>query len=184
MGALVYIIEIGDNDSFGNKLAIWTVGERAGNTFLDSPQDLPPIKQLFWHVRATDPTNAGPWSATQVFQTPAPVVLPPPLPPDVPIGPTPGDALNLGSAAAYNSPPDIASWPATAKITRIDMSPGAGTESRVHDKSQLAGLHAGGVGRPAPVHRVGGCEHQRQMVYIRFHPDVARTRGHRGSHPV
>jgi len=124
---LVYTVEVADSDAFTNKLAIWTVAERAGGTtFLDSPQDLPPIKQLFWHVRAADQVTAGPWAAPQAFQTPAPVVLPPPLPPDIPNGPTPGDALNLGSAAVYNSPPDIASWPATAKITRIDMSPGAG----------------------------------------------------------
>jgi hypothetical protein len=124
---VVYTVEVADTDAFGNKLAVWTVAERAGGTtFLDSPQDLPPIKQLFWRVRAADQVTAGPWAATQVFQTPAPVILPPPLPPDVPIGPAPGDALNLGSAAVYNSPPDIASWPATAKITRIDMSPGAG----------------------------------------------------------
>jgi hypothetical protein len=124
---VVYTVEVADTDAFGNKLAVWTVAERAGGTtFLDSPQDLPPIKQLFWRVRAADQVTAGPWAATQVFQTPAPVILPPPLPPDVPTGPAPGDALNLGSAAVYNSPPDIASWPATAKITRIDMSPGAG----------------------------------------------------------
>jgi len=126
VGPIVYMIEIADTDSFGNKLAIWTVAERSGQSFLDAPQDLPPIKQLFWHVRAADPTTAGPWSATQVFQT-LPIVQPPPVAaPDVPVGPAPGDAVNLGSAAVYNSPPDIASWAATARITRIDMNPGAG----------------------------------------------------------
>ena len=38
-----------------------------------------------------------------------------------PAGPAPNDAIDLGQAAVYNSPPDIASWPATATITRIDM---------------------------------------------------------------
>jgi hypothetical protein len=126
---LTYTIEVADSDSFLNKLAIWTVAEQGGaggQTVLDSPQDLPPIKQLFWRSRAADSVTAGPWASPQAFQTPVPVVLPPPLPPDVPNGPTPGDALNLGAAGVYNSPPDIASWPATAKITRIDMSPGAG----------------------------------------------------------
>jgi hypothetical protein len=126
VGPLTYIIEVADGGDFGNKMAVWTVPERSGQTYLDSPQDLPPIKQLFWHVRAADPTTAGPWSASQAFQTPAPVVLPPPPPVDVPGGPAPGDALNLGAAAVYNSPADIASWPATARITRIDMSPSAG----------------------------------------------------------
>ena len=127
VGPLSYIIEVADGDGFGNKLAVWVVSEQSGQTHLDSPQDLPPIKQLFWHVRAADQTTAGPWSPTQVFQTPAPIVLPPPLPPpDTPTGPAPGDALNLSSAAVYNSPPDIGSWPATARITRVDMSPSTG----------------------------------------------------------
>jgi hypothetical protein len=128
VGAIAYIIEVADSDSFANKLAVWTVVERAGGqTALDSPQDLPPIKQLFWHVRAFDPTTVGPWSATQAFQTPAPIILPPPPPPDVPTaGPAPGDAMSLGVAAVYNSPSDIASWAVTSRITRVDMSPGAG----------------------------------------------------------
>ncbi len=89
VGAIAYVIEVADSDSFANKLAVWTVVERAGGqTALDSPQDLPPIKQLFWHVRAFDPTTVGPWSATQAFQTPAPIILPPPPPPDVPSGRT------------------------------------------------------------------------------------------------
>lgn len=126
VGPIQYVIEVADADGFGNKLAVWTVAEQNGQTQLESPQDLPPIKQLFWHVRAADPTTLGPWSPTQVFQTPAPIVLPPPLPPEVPTGPAPGDALNLGSAAVYNSPADIASWAVTSKITRVDMSPSSG----------------------------------------------------------
>jgi hypothetical protein len=126
VGPLAYTIEVADSGSFGNKLAVWTVAEQSGQTFLDSPQDLPPVKQFFWHVRANDPTTAGPWSSAQAFQTPAPPAPPPLPPPDVPGGPTPGDALNLAAAAVYNSPADIAGWPATAKITRLDMSPSAG----------------------------------------------------------
>lgn len=33
------------------------------------------------------------------------------------------DAINLATARVYNSPADIASWPATAKITAMSMSP-------------------------------------------------------------
>jgi hypothetical protein len=61
-----------------------------------------------------------------VFQTPTPVVVAPPPPTPGPSGPAPNDALNLGSAGVYNSPRDIASWPATAAITRLDMSPSGG----------------------------------------------------------
>jgi hypothetical protein len=126
VGPIAYVIEVADSDSFGNKLAVWTVPEQSGQTHLDSPQDLPPIKQLFWRVRGADPTTLGPWSATQVFQTPAPIVLPPPPPPDVPTGPAPGDALSLGGVAVYNSPADVAGWAVTSRITRVDMSPSSG----------------------------------------------------------
>jgi hypothetical protein len=34
----------------------------------------------------------------------------------------PDDGINLSQAAVYNSPGDIASWPITAALTRIDMS--------------------------------------------------------------
>ena len=69
-GAVSYIVELSDADSFASKIAV-TVPEQAGPTNLDPTQDLPAGRQLFWHVRAFDPTTTGPWSATQVFQTPA-----------------------------------------------------------------------------------------------------------------
>lgn len=70
-GAIRYIVELSDTDSFASKIAIWTLDEQAGQTNFDSPADLPASKQIFWHVRAFDPTTIGPWSDTQVFQTPA-----------------------------------------------------------------------------------------------------------------
>jgi hypothetical protein len=126
---------------------------------ISSALDLPPIKQLFWHVRAFDPTTVGPWSSTQAFQTPAPIILPPPPPPDVPaVGPAPGDAMSLGVAGVYNSPPDIASWAVTSRITRVDMSPSSGLNLEFTTKA--AGLtHAPWL--TAPVHCLGSCEHQR-----------------------
>jgi hypothetical protein len=42
------------------------------------------------------------------------------------VSPGPNDALDLSQAAVYNSPADIARWPITATITRLDMSPSAG----------------------------------------------------------
>ena len=129
VGAISYVIELSDTDSFANKLAIWTVGEQPNQTSLVSPQDLSPSKQYFWHVRAYDPATIGPWSTTQVFQTPAPIVVAPPPPPGGGGGggsPAPNDAIGLAQAAVYNSPADIANWPATATITRLDMSSSAG----------------------------------------------------------
>lgn len=125
VGAIAYVLELSDADSFANKLAIWTVGEQPNQTSLASPQDLLPSKQYFWHVRAYDPTTTGPWSATQVFQTPVPIVVSPPPPPPGG-GPAPNDAINLAQAEVWNSPRDIASWPARSTITRLDMGNPAG----------------------------------------------------------
>jgi len=38
-----------------------------------------------------------------------------------PTGPTPNDAIGLSQATILNSPRDLASWPATATITRLDL---------------------------------------------------------------
>lgn len=126
-GAITYVLELADSDSFNNRLAIWTVNEQAGATSLVSPQDLQPGRQLFWHVRANDPTTVGPWSTTESFRTFTPVVVvPPPTLTPNPGGPQAGDQMNLGQAAVYNSPSDIANWPVTTSITRVDMSSSSG----------------------------------------------------------
>ena len=95
VGPITYVIEVGDTDSFANKLAIWTVAEQPNETSLDAPQDGPYGKQFFWHVRAYDPTTTGPWSATQVFRTPdAPP--PPTSPTPAPPGGGPGNHVPPG----------------------------------------------------------------------------------------
>jgi hypothetical protein len=91
VGPITYVIEVSDTDSFANRLAIWTLAEQPGQTSLVSPQDGIYDRQVFWHVRAFDPTTTGPWSSTQVFRTP----LPPPPPPPPPV--TPGPAPGAGS---------------------------------------------------------------------------------------
>ena len=47
---------------------------------------MPGGMQLFWHVRAFEAPVLGPWSDTQVFRTPTPVVVPPPPSPPGPGG--------------------------------------------------------------------------------------------------
>jgi hypothetical protein len=121
-GPISYLGEVSDNQSFASKILTWTTAEQGGQTSVGSQQDLPVGKQFFWHVRASDPTVTGPWSTTQPFQTPLPPPPPPP-PGGGGGGPAPGDAINLYQAGVYSSPPDIASWPVTAKITSITMQP-------------------------------------------------------------
>ena len=127
VGAITYLIEVADSETFANKVATWTVPEQPNQTTLTIPVDLAYAKVYYWHVRAYDPTTLGPFSTTYAFVTPpAPVVAPPPPSGGGPVGPAPNDAINLGTAAVYNSPPDIASWPATASITRLTMSSSTG----------------------------------------------------------
>ena len=84
VGPISYVIEVSDTDTFASKRAEWTVAETPGSqTSAQLPQDGPYGQYLFWHVRAIDPTTAGPWSNTQAFSMPE---LPPPPPP----GPVPG----------------------------------------------------------------------------------------------
>lgn len=125
-GAISYLIEVADSDTFANKLAAWSVAEQANQTSTTPPQDLPNSKYLFWHARAYDSGTLGPWSATQAFQTPAPVVVAPPPPPGGAVGGAANDAIDLRQAAVYNSPADIASWAVTSKITSVSMSSSAG----------------------------------------------------------
>jgi hypothetical protein len=120
VGAISYVIEVSETEVFAGILAAWTVAEQSNQTALDAPSDLPDDKYLFWRVRGYDATTVGPWSDTQVFHTP-PVVIGPPPGGGGGGGPAPNDALDLRLATVYNSPADIASWPATARISRVTM---------------------------------------------------------------
>ena len=85
-GAISYTLELAQNDSFANKFAIWQFNEQANETKFTTPTDLAPGAQYFWHVRASDGRTDGPWSRTEVFRTPAPVVVVPPSGPAAPSG--------------------------------------------------------------------------------------------------
>lgn len=126
-GAIGYVIEVADSDSFANRVAVWVINETPGQTSVDAPGDLPPDRQLFWRAQAFDPTTVGPFSQTGVFRTPPLIVAPPP-------GGGGGgggggsavDMMSLASVSVHGGPADATSWPATTAITRIDMSPGLG----------------------------------------------------------
>ncbi len=126
VGAITYLIEVADSQTFANKIAVWTAAEQPNQTTLTISTDLSYNTIYYWHVRAADPTTLGPFSTTSAFVTPPQPVIAPPPSGGGGGAPAANDQLNLASAAVYNSPPDIASWPATGTITRLDMSPSAG----------------------------------------------------------
>jgi hypothetical protein len=122
VGAMTYLIELADSDSFANKVATWTASETPNQTNMTSPVDLAYGKVYYWHARAYDPTTLGPWTNTQAFQElaePAPVYTPSPTP----SGPAPNDGINLNTAIIHNSPLDVPSWPVTTTITRLNLMP-------------------------------------------------------------
>ena len=69
--AINYVIELSDTDAFVQTATATVPENGGGQTGVDAPEDLPVSKQLFWRVRAFDSNNQGPWSAVQVFKTPA-----------------------------------------------------------------------------------------------------------------
>jgi hypothetical protein len=116
VGAISYLLELSDSSTFATKVS-WTFAEQASQTSFDTPTDLQPSKVYYWHARAADPTTVGPFSETRAFATPAAAAPPPPAGG----GPAPNDAIDLGLATIENSPSDVARWPATATITRLDL---------------------------------------------------------------
>jgi len=105
VGPMGYVIEISDTDAFANKLALWVIVESPGSqTSAQLPQDGQYGQYVFWHVRAVDPTTAGPWSDTQAFSMPD--VPPPPSPgPGPGTGPGPGPGPVGGDWQSCGSTP-------------------------------------------------------------------------------
>jgi hypothetical protein len=118
VGAITYQIEVSDTQTFAAKIAAWSVGEQPNQTTFDLPVDLKYSSLYYWHVRGTDPTTIGPWSATLAFATPAPPPVPSPTP-----TPGPGGDFNLAAARIVVSP-DVRSWPVTSEITSIRLGGG------------------------------------------------------------
>ena len=122
VGAITYLLEVADSDSFANKVATVTGGEQPNQTTLNISADLQYSKIYYWHVRAYDPTTIGPFSATRAFATPAPPPAPDPTPAPTPGGPVSAlDMVNLAAATILNSPRDIGRWPVTTAISLVDI---------------------------------------------------------------
>lgn len=106
-GPISYLFQVSDSSSFGNIVFTRTVGEGgSGQTSVTMDARLTSQATYYWRVQASDPSNAvtGPFSSTFSFKY-------------VP--------FDMKEAVIVNSPPDLASWPETAKITSINFSPGA-----------------------------------------------------------
>lgn len=83
-----YVVEVATSDTFATRLVVWQFAEQPNKTRVTAASALPGNVQLFWRVRAFQGGTVGPWSDTQVFRTPAPVVVTPPPAPSP--GPAPG----------------------------------------------------------------------------------------------
>jgi hypothetical protein len=139
VGPISYIIEVSDTDAFASKIANWSVAETPGSqTSTQLPQDGQYGHYLFWHVRAVDPTTAGPWSDIHAFSMPEPPPPPPPPPPvpgpiPGPIGdwqscdPTPGEALVTCVHKAINpARTEAGAFEVTKRVAWLLRGQGAG----------------------------------------------------------
>ena len=69
----------------------------------------------------------------------------------------PADAIDLSQVSVYNSPADIASWPATAAITQITMgAPNFGLSFEFTKKDSWPDYTPPGWTGPLGIHRLGG----------------------------
>ncbi len=120
-----YVVEISVSESFATQDAYGTVPENpSGETFMDVTMVLPLNQQFFWRVRPYDATTVGPWSATQVFRTPAAVGG----------GSGGGGGGGGGTGASFDQlgnviivggSPDVRSWAVTSQITQLGFANGS-----------------------------------------------------------
>jgi hypothetical protein len=75
-----YEFQIAADQTFGHLVTAGVVGEGATQSSFTS-STLPSGTTLYWRVRSSDGETTSPWSATQVFRTPAAPPPPPPPPP-------------------------------------------------------------------------------------------------------
>ena len=121
VGAMSYLLEVADNDSFTNRAAQVTGAEQPSQTTLDITADLALNKVYYWHVRAYEPTTQGPWSAIRAFATPTAPSSGPYPPPDPNAPAAAPDMWPMANATILNSPRDLARWPITTAITLVDI---------------------------------------------------------------
>ncbi len=104
-GALLYRFEVSDSSAFGSLVFASTVDEHSGQTSVAMTAKLTSGATYFWRVQVSDPTNqvTSPYSSVSSFKY-------------VP--------FDMAGATIVNSPPDLGSWPETARITKVEFTSG------------------------------------------------------------
>ncbi|HZP47901.1 MAG TPA: hypothetical protein VFB07_05185 [Vicinamibacterales bacterium] len=105
-GTIAYSFSISDSAGFGTIIASNVVNEGPGQTTATIDARLTPNQTYYWRAQAIDQTNGvtGPFSPTWSFKF-------------VP--------FDMRQAVIHDNPPDVASWPETAKITMVNFTGGA-----------------------------------------------------------
>ena len=114
------LFEVATDFAFTNKVATLTVAEGPGQTAVTLTSALRYGIVHYWHARAFDPANNGPWSDIRAFITP-PEAPAAPAPSPHPGGPAAGDAFNLATATIHASPAGVVNWPVTTSITSLSI---------------------------------------------------------------
>jgi hypothetical protein len=106
VGPIVYTVEVSASPAFDSFAFNGDFVEQANTS--QTPATLPATgftsgQQYFWRVKATDTVNrvVTPYSAISSFVV---------------------QAFNFAAAKMWDNPPDVASWPETAKITSVQFT--------------------------------------------------------------
>lgn len=103
-GAIVYTVDVARDSGFGNIVFTTDAPEGSGQTVVTLPlSTLADGQTYFWRAKAADRANGitTPYSGAANFIA---------------------QSFNLATAKMWDSPPDFADWPETAKITSIDFT--------------------------------------------------------------
>ncbi len=106
-GTISYRFDVADSSSFDHILFTGTAVEQSGGqTSITVTTTLADGGVYYWRAQALDEANkvVTPYSSLRSFTV---------------------QAFNMHDAVIWDNPPDLADWPATAKITSVDFTGGA-----------------------------------------------------------
>ena len=153
LGTITYTLEFSTSFAFESARPYGPIPEQPNQTTFEAPEDAPYNLYLFWRVRATDGSNAGPWSVTQAFRTMDSPSVPSPAP-----SPTPGGSGHIpagGSTEDRAKQVVLGTGKEFPELTRIFGSEGeaVGAADQLLRRTlwhlQLAGFQAAGQKNPS-----------------------------------